>query len=214
MPRRLRISMKGLINIKSSDNKCFLCCHIRHLNPLKIYPERITKADKNMINNLDYEGIEFFVSKKDFSKIEKKNNICLNVFCYENNLVYPVHISDEKFENCMDLLMITDKNKSHYVCIKDFNRLMCNKTRCKNKKHFCRYCLQCFTSVKVLIEHKETCLKISGKENVKLRSGSIKFKNHFKQLVVPFKIYADFEYYVKRVRGSDRNNNTSYTEKF
>ena len=26
-------------------------------------------------------------------KIEKKNNICINVFCYENNLAYPVDIS-------------------------------------------------------------------------------------------------------------------------
>ena len=37
--------MKGLINIKNNDNKCFLWCHIRHLNPLKTHPERITKAD-------------------------------------------------------------------------------------------------------------------------------------------------------------------------
>ena len=47
--------MKVLINIKNNDNKCFL----RHLNPLKIHPERITKADKSMANDLDYEGIEF-----------------------------------------------------------------------------------------------------------------------------------------------------------
>ena len=34
------------------------------------------------------------------------------MFCYENNLVYPVHITDEKFENFMDLLMIIDENKA------------------------------------------------------------------------------------------------------
>ena len=50
--------------------------HIRHLNQLKINPERIKKADKNMVNDLDYEEIEFPVSKnKDFAKIGKKNNI-------------------------------------------------------------------------------------------------------------------------------------------
>ena len=63
--------MKDLINIKNNDNKCFLLCHIRHLNPLKIHPESITKADENMVNDLDYEGIEFPASKKDFGKIEK-----------------------------------------------------------------------------------------------------------------------------------------------
>ena len=91
--------MKGLINTKNNDNKCFLWCHTRHLNLLKTHPERIAKADKNMINYFDHEGIKFLVSKKDFSKFEKKNNICVNVFCYENSLVHPVQVSDLKCDN-------------------------------------------------------------------------------------------------------------------
>ena len=39
--------MNGLNNIKNKRNKCFLWYHIRHLNPLKTHPERITKTDKN-----------------------------------------------------------------------------------------------------------------------------------------------------------------------
>ena len=72
--------------------------------------------------------------------------------------------------------MISDENKSHYVYIKDFNRFMCNKTKYKNKKHFCRYCLQCFSSEKVLTEHKEVCLKTNGRQTVKLGSGLIQLK--------------------------------------
>ena len=64
-----------------------------------------------------------------------------------------------------------------------------------------------------MIEHKETCLKVNVKQSVKLKSGSNEFKNHFKQLGVPFKIYADFEYLLKGVRNRDKNN-TSYTEKY
>ena len=45
--------------------KVFFWCHIKHLNPLKIHPERITKEDKNMVNDLDYGGIKFPVFKKD-----------------------------------------------------------------------------------------------------------------------------------------------------
>ena len=45
-----------------------------------------------MTNDLDYKDIQFPVSKKDYSKIEQKNNICINVFYYEIDLVYPVHI--------------------------------------------------------------------------------------------------------------------------
>ena len=47
-------------------------------------------------------------------------------------------------------------------------------------------------------------MKINGKQNVKLRSSSIKSKNYFKQLAVLFKIYADFESFLKRVRGSGK----------
>ena len=85
---------------------------------------------------------------------------------------------------------------------------MCNKTKNNNnKKHFCRYCLQYFGSEKVLQKHKEVFLIINGIQSIKLRSCSIKFKNHFKQLVVPFKIYADFECNVKEVKSNNKKNN-------
>ena len=86
-----------------------------------------------MVNDLDYEGIEFSVSKKDFDKIKKTNNICINLFCYENNLVYPVYTPNQKFQNSTDLLIITNGINSHYVYITDFNRFMCNKTKSKKK---------------------------------------------------------------------------------
>ena len=115
----------------------------------------------------------------------------------------------------MDLLLLFDENKSHYVYIKDFNRLMFNKTKNKNKKYFCRCCLQCFSSENVLTEHKENCLVINDKQNEKLRKGLISFKNYFKQLPAAFKIYANFECILlptssKKV--SDKN--ASYTEKY
>ena len=70
---------------------------------------------------------------------------------------------------------------------------MFHKAKNKNKKWFCRSCLQCFSSENVLIKHKENCLSINGKQSVKLEKGIIKFENYFKQIPVPFKIYADFE---------------------
>ena len=92
-------------------------------------------------------------------------------------------------------MLIADEHKSHYIYSKDFNRFICNKAKCETKK--CRYYLQFFSSERVLTEHKETYLKINVKQTLKLKSGSIKFKNYFKLLAVPFKIYADFEYNIK-----------------
>ena len=115
------------------------------------------------------------------------------MFCYENKLTFPIYISDQKFENSMDLFLIIDENKSHYVYIKDFDSFMFHKTKNKNKKCFCKSCLQCFSSKNVLTEHKEVCLSINGAQTVRLEKGTTEFKNHFKKIPVPFKIYAHFE---------------------
>ena len=74
---------------------------------------------------------------------------------------------------------------------------MFNKTRHKVKKCFCKSCLQCFSSKKVLKKHKKDCLMINGAQNVKLEKGFIEFKNFNRQIPVPFKIYADFECLLK-----------------
>ena len=73
--------------------------------------------------------------EKDFSKVDKKSNICINEFCYENKLTFPIYISDQKFGNSMDLLLISDGDKSHYVYIIDFDWFMFHKTKNKNKKY-------------------------------------------------------------------------------
>ena len=136
MPIELKHPKKRLINIKNNDHKCFLCCHVRHINPLKEHPERITKIGRKIACNLNYDEIEFPAKEKDFEKVEVQNNICINVFGYESELVFPIYVSEKKFENCMDLLLLINDDKSHYVFIKDFNTFMFHKTKNKNKKWF------------------------------------------------------------------------------
>ena len=105
VPVELTSPRKGLIDIKNNDQKCFLWFHVRHINPSNEHTERILKNHKNVAEKLDYDKIEFPVQEKDFSKIEVKNNICINVFGYENGLVFPIYISDQKFEESIDLLL-------------------------------------------------------------------------------------------------------------
>ena len=93
----------------------------------------------------------------------------------------------------MDLLLVTDGDKSYYVYIKDFERFMFYKTKNENKKYFCKSCLQCFVSKNALTEHKEICLNINGAQYLRLEKETIDFKKYFKQIPVLFKIYADFE---------------------
>ena len=71
-----------------------MSCQI-HINPVKIHRERFTLEDKELVNDLNYDRVEFPVREKDFSKIETKNNICINVCWYENRLAFPIYIFSE-----------------------------------------------------------------------------------------------------------------------
>ena len=124
LPMELRNSKKGLINMKNEDEECLRWCHIRHLNPQIKYPERIKKEDKKMIDELNYDGIDFPLSQKHYNKVEKRNSIRINVFGYEDGQPFPIHISKETFKDQMNLLLITKDEKKHYVLIKDFNAFM------------------------------------------------------------------------------------------
>lgn len=107
-----------------------------------------------MVEQLNYEEIEFQVAVKQYNKIEKQNNININVFGYENNQFYPVYIWKESNQDVPNLLLITEDKIRHYVVIKDFNNLMDNKTKHKCKNLFCMQCVQCFSSEAVLTNHK------------------------------------------------------------
>ena len=77
------------------------------------------------------------------------------MFGYKNGLVFPIYVSDQKFEDSIDLLLLIDDDKSQYVFIKDLDRFMFYKTKNKNKKWFCRNCLQCFSTESVLMKQFE-----------------------------------------------------------
>ena len=91
-------------------------------------------------------------------------------------MIFPVYLSNRSFDDVLDLLLISNGFVSHYVYIKDFNRLMFNKNKCKNKKWFCKSCLHCFSGENVLEDHGKDCRMINGRQNVKLEKGFIEFK--------------------------------------
>ena len=92
---------------------------------------------KKIVNNLYYADIKLPVSKKDYRRTENKN-ISINVFCYKNDLVYPVDVSDEK----------------NWKMYRSFVEKKNTVVELLFKKLFCRNCLQCFSSNKFLLEHK------------------------------------------------------------
>ena len=101
----------------------------------------------------------------------------VNAFGYENK-VYHFYISKKSYNQALHLLLTTEKCKTHYVFIKDFNRLMLPKTKHKDKKHFCTSCLQNFSTKEVLSNHEKQCLLINSCQAVNYESRIIKFTNY------------------------------------
>ena len=95
LPKELNHPRKGLINIQNTDdNECFKMCLVRYLNLANHHPARITKADKDFANRIDFKDIKFPVKIRDTHKIEKqKNSIGISVFGYKNKEKYPIYVS-------------------------------------------------------------------------------------------------------------------------
>ena len=93
---------------------------------------------------------------------------------------------------------------------------MHNKTKHKDTKHFCMHCLQAFSSKEFLTKHKENCLSINGIQGIQVpkKGSKVEFKDHHRQMPVPFVIYADFAAINEKVSGCQSNEEKSYTDKY
>ena len=68
----------------------------------------------------------------------------------------------------LKLLLIAEGENQPYVLINDFNRVMYNKTKHKERKHFCMRCLECFSSKEILPNHKTNCMVINGVQAIRM----------------------------------------------
>ena len=89
------------------------------------------------------------------------------VFGYENKEKHPIYVSKKCCEEKhVDLLLLLEEGKRHYVLIKDFNTFMYDYTSHRGRKHFCRYCLQSFSTEEILKCHIKDCFKINSKQRI------------------------------------------------
>ena len=140
------------------------------LNPANHYPARITKADKEFGKRLDFKDKKCPVKIRDIHKILKeKHFINISAFGYENKEKYLIYLSKKCFEDKhIDLLLIGKRQKNHYVLINYFNRFMNDHSLHRGRKHFCRYCLHDFITEEILKRHIQDCLKVNGKQTIKM----------------------------------------------
>ena len=224
LPKELK-NKNAIINMKNKDNKCFLWCVLRALNPIDKNAERIDKDLKSKENTLNMEGIAYPVELKKIERFEKQNpNISISVLGYsKDERVYPLQISkytkckrkDEREHN-ITLLLIKNGDNSHYCYVKRLSALLTSQVnKHKSKLYYCLNCLNGYDDMDKLDIHKEYC---SENECVKINMPPpetyLKFKNFLYSERAPFTIYADFECYNKPIHTDDvPDPNKSYTKK-
>ena len=210
----LQFKSSNIINVKNlKDNKCFTWSILAKFYPANDHKERVTKYApyEHLLNMSD---IDYPVRIKDISKVEKQNNININVFALDNQKnkqsIYPVYVSNVQSENIVDLLYIEENENTHYCLIKDLDSFLCDKNR--NKQYTCRNCLQGFRRKETLEKHKEICLDHDYCKVImpKKDNNILKFKNHYFKNRLPFVIHSDFESNNVPLSTTQQNPNMSY----
>ena len=129
----------------------------------------------------------------------KKYEFSLNT----KSITFPMKLKD----------MYEEDGNTHYTLIKDFHRLIkSQKTTSKNGKIFiCKRCFTHYTKPELLEKHIKYC---SNNQTVSVKMPEpntyLYFKNYYKQLPIPFVVYADFECFTKPMNTCSPNPKESY----
>ena len=206
LPRKIT-NKKAVINMKNDDDQCFKWSVVRALNPVEKNSERITKELKDQSERLDWSGLKFPVKLDHIVIFEKFNpSISINVFGFEDRVVYPLRLSKRRSEQTINLLLISDGEKQHYCLIKSLSRLLSSQVSGhKESNSFCLNCFNHFPNEEKLKIHEEYCLK-----NQAIRIEM----HHNRSIKVPFVVYADFEAFTEEIPTCEPNEKKSFTQKY
>lgn len=80
------------------------------------HQERVSKY-KPFENTLKMQGMTYPVALSQVSKIEDQNNLCINVFGYEDDELYVLHVSEKQNLDMISLLLISYGQNIHYMLI-------------------------------------------------------------------------------------------------
>lgn len=187
---------KACINVQNEDNRCFRYSVCALIHPAGKHAQRVTKYPNEMLDELKMGSIvePVVCTPANFRRFEQLNqNISVNVFSVLDDGFSPVYISSEEGrEHHVNLLMVSDDEISHYVAIKDIDKLLNDGSH--NKLYHCLNCMSAFTRPEALERHTEGGCKQFAPCRLEMPENTeLTFKNTVKQQLVPFTIYADFE---------------------
>ena len=148
---------KAIINPKNLDLKCFKWSLIAALKWREIDRDHQRVSKLKRYDDLDWNGINFPVSTKDISKFELGNRIGVNVLALDGKTPYTCRKGGD-YDRFVNLMIIEDDDKKHYVAIKSLGRLLSEmNSKHKPTQHFCTNCLQGFSDITSRDEHYTYC---------------------------------------------------------
>jgi hypothetical protein len=117
---------KAIINVKSNDNRCFEYAVLGCL-----YRDRLTKnpnrpGEYTMLKDLvDFSGLKWPMDVENISTFERRNpSIGVNVFAYTSGKIAPLRLGNPSVKKIVDLLLLSGKQKRHFVAITSLERLL------------------------------------------------------------------------------------------
>ena len=190
---------KAIINPKNEDKECFKWA--LRWEEINNNPERTSKL-KRFEKDFDWSGIGFPVSVKDISKFEFRNQISINLLVIEGKQIY-ICRKGGNHERIINLMIISENNRKHYVAIKSLSRLLSSEnTKHKGKEYFCMNCLQGFKEESSRDEHIDYCIdNDSVKVEMPHNNPRVQYSDGQFQFKVPFIMYADFESILEPIQG-------------
>ena len=178
-------------------------------------PQRPTKYPT--ADGLDFTGIDAPTPISQIGKVERQNNLAINVFGLDKGVIVH-HLSKQPEEEArINLLLIEKAGKFHYTWIKDLNRLLYDQSKHRERKQFCERCLHGYSREDLLEAHRPECKGI-GQTAARVEmpeegKNKFTFQNHHKQLPAPYIIYADFEALTTKVEGPELDPTKSNTQR-
>ena len=226
LPSKLRNS-KSIVNIKNDDDKCALWCILA-----KLFPKHIQNNKKNLNTNpaayreheheIDMTGVDFPLKIDDVGKVEKRNNLAINIFTLSSKMqVVPRRISEQyevPKERIVDLLYLVNGTHSHYCLITNLAGLCGPQiTTDHATRHICRRCLHFCKSEETLRSHLDICSRFNAQKTIfpekddKKGRDKIRFTKIEKQLPLPFYFVADFECILEKISTCSPDPTKSHT---
>ena len=166
----------------------------------------------------------------DIPRFERQNDCTISVYGYEekydnedkkwDHYVYPLKVAREMKTKHVDMLMLSDGEKTHYCWIKNFSKLLHGQyTQWHGELAYCRFCCHGFygkaekgkctrleDAKRRRDEHEKECFAHSGQLLVFPKEDHAEFDNIRYQVEEPFVVYADFESTLKPMdAGTEKN---------